>query len=336
MKKFSALAIFMSLVMLLSSCEEARSEPASSSQAIVHPTVSIGVSLFDLDDNYISLINAELQEIDYDDNTLKIEIRSSEGDSDLQLSEVINLISMGVDVIAVNLVDVENAVTICNHAKAAQIDVVFFGAKPPLDSLAEFDNYIWLGTSEANSGSLQAEMAITDFNNGNVADKNGDGVMQYLLLKGEEENPITTQRSEALTAALSAAGAVMLAEAETDWSAESAMMQSEEWLNANMLTQADVVFCNSDGIALGVIELLKQTEESVAVYGIDAIPQAIDIIDDGILMGTVYNDPYLMAEAVAMVSANIAREYQPTEYTRLTADSPTEITIPVGEVKPKI
>ncbi len=334
MFKFAAVAVLISFSLLLSSCNNTQQESISSSRDEEQPIISVGVSFADFNDNYYSLIMSELSEIDYDDNSLKIEFLDAAGDSNQQQDDIQYLISLGVDVVAVNLIDESYAESVCNYARAAEIQVLFFGAKPLEAGLPEYDNYVYLHINEADLGTLQAQMAISDFNTEVIADKNGDGVLQYLLLKGELENPITAERSEAVVASLNTINSSMIAEANTDWSTDSARKQCEAWQESAELLNAEAIFCNSDGIALGVIEMLKEYELSIPVYGIDAIPQAIDIIDDGQLMGTVYNDPYEMAEAISMVAANMARGYELVESTALTAVSPTEVTVPVAAIKP--
>ncbi len=330
MNKNTVVTVLVVISLLFSGCSEQSSQPqsASSTQTADLPTVGIGFSFGDLDDNYLSVVKQGLEEQDEADDSIGFVFTDAAGDDALQIQEIQNLLEMGLDVIAVSLEDVDDAATICNLAKATEVEVVFFGNQPSAELLSEYDNYRYVGIDYEMEGQLQADMAITAFNNADINDNNGDGVMQYLLLKGEEQNPLATKRSDSLNAAATAATAQLVAEADTDWSISMATQQTESWINDGTMAGVDVIFCNSDSIALGVIEAITASQMDVAIYGIDAIPQAIDAIDNGELDGTVYNNPYIMAEAISTVAANLARDFAPTENSDLTENDRVILVAP--------
>ncbi len=306
--------IFSLISFLLTGCNSAAE--GSSSDASAVSNVEIGVCIDDFNDNYLSVVKIGLEEIDSADDSISITILNAEGDAELQQQQLETLLSQGVDVVAVSIADPETTAMFCALAEAEEKNIVFFGNTPSAEQLADYDNYTNVLADENSAGRLQAELALEHYENGIMLDKNNDGVMQYLLLKGEEGNTISLVRSESVIETLDEADAELLGQISTDWSTDNTVDRLTELQNEIDLSSVEAILCNSDGIALGALEFLSSTENSVAIYGIDAIPQAVDAVKSGSLFGTIYNDPYRMAEVVSDTSVDIARDVPAFEGTR--------------------
>ncbi len=310
MKKITALAVV--ICVLLTSCN-AGADPSQVSSTVNAEPVYIGTSFGDLDDNYLSVVKSELENIDSADSLLTIEYSDAAGSADTQLSQIQTMLSNDIDVLMVNLLDVNDAAIICDLALTNELSVVFFGDAPPIELLDGYDNYSYVGVEQSAIGQLQAEMALDDLTDAKITDKNNDGALQYILVKGQEGNPLTSERSEAVIATLNDNGATLVAEAYCDWSSELAQKQMESWLLDAEISGADAVLCNSDSMAIGAVQAINAADLDMAVYGIDSIPQAVELIANGDMTGTIYDDPYKMAKSVCEIAADIARGNSVTE-----------------------
>ncbi|MCL1981734.1 MAG: substrate-binding domain-containing protein, partial [Clostridiales bacterium] len=58
--------------------------------------------------------------------------------------------------------------------------------------------------------------------------------------------------------------------------------------------KVDVIFCNNDGMALGAYQAIvaagRTVGEDIYLVGVDALAEAVDMVHDGRMTGTVLND----------------------------------------------
>ena len=71
----------------------------------------------------------------------------------------------------------------------------------------------------------------------------------------------------------------------------------------------EVVFCNNDGMALGAATAIqtagRKVGEDIYLLGVDALPEAIDLIRDGDMTGTVLNDHIGQSHAAVDVAVKL-------------------------------
>lgn len=84
------------------------------------------------------------------------------------------------------------------------------------------------------------------------------------------------------------------------------------------------LIANNDEMAIGAIEALEQygynlgdESKEIIVVGVDAIPEAQELIRKGLMAGSVLQDPYEMAKAIYAIGLNVFQGNDPllgTEY----------------------
>ncbi len=295
--------IFILVALFLTSCTETAPPESAVTSDIEKAPVSVGVSLCNLDDNYISIVKQAIEGTD--DGTLTVTVTDAEGSASTQTTQIEQLIEDGAEVLLVSLNNTDSAAAVATLAATAEMKVIFIHRQPAPEVLSQHENALYIGVSEAQAGTLQAEIALADFAKNPTADQNGDGVMQYVLIKGEGANPLTDLRSQSVITALNEGGGEGLAQLTADWNTEEATNQM-----LNLLTDTappEVIVCNSDSMALGALAALKSQGISARVFGIDAIPQALDAIKAGDMAGTVYNNPYTLSDTALATAAALAR-----------------------------
>ena len=84
----------------------------------------------------------------------------------------------------------------------------------------------------------------------------------------------------------------------------------------------EVVISNNDSMAIGAIEALQEQgynngdkTKIIPVVGVDAIPEAQKLIKEGIMTGSVLQDPSAMADALYAVGMNLVYNRNPLEGT---------------------
>ena len=134
-------------------------------------------------------------------------------------------------------------------------------------------------------------------------DKNGDGVIQYLMFEGEAGHQDAIVRTEYSVNTLMQQGIPMekLSYAIANWSraeAQSKMMQ----FYPEFQDRIELILSNNDDMALGVLDAYAKIglpkDKRPFIYGIDGTVVGLEAVKKGNLMGTVYNDEQGQAKAL--------------------------------------
>ena len=82
----------------------------------------------------------------------------------------------------------------------------------------------------------------------------------------------------------------IIAEQTANWDRAEAMTLMENWLQ--MGDQIDGVVAQNDEMAIGALKAIQAAnkQDSIKVVGIDAIADALTLVESGELIGTVYQD----------------------------------------------
>ena len=313
--------------------EAATTEEATKEEAPATSDIKASVFWYDEADVYLSTVrtalNAELEAagIAYDN-------QFAASNQSTQIEQIKTAIAGGSNLLIVNVVTSgapDTAQDIIDIA--GDIPVIFFNRAIGTDGsddtlLGENATACFIGTDAPEAGHMQGKM-IGDYlvANYDTVDKNGDGVISYAMMKGQEGNVEADFRTkygvEDANAILKEAGKAELKyfdEANTscyqvdqdgNWSAKAA----KEYMDTNFVTyneaagnMIELVICNNDGMAEGVVATLqekgynKDGAHVVPVFGVDATENAIALIAEGAMIGTVKQDAEGMASAIAQTA----------------------------------
>jgi len=221
-----------------------------------------------------------------------------------QNEQVDQFLDKGYDVICVNIVDRTAAAVIIDKAQGAGVPVVFFNREPVEEDLNRWEYAYYVGTRADEAGRIQGGLVLDAWRAGPAAlDRNGDGVLQYVMLEGEPGHQDSLLRTEHSVRTLTAAGVSMekLSNHAADWQRGPAKIRMQRWLE-ELGDAIEVVFANNDDMALGAIDALEATgrplEDWPLIVGIDATEPALEAVADGQLYGTVFNDSRGQAQAI--------------------------------------
>jgi methyl-galactoside transport system substrate-binding protein len=262
----------------------------------------IGVAIYKFDDTFMSYTRKAIEK-NAQGKAVIITV-DSQNAQPIQNNQVDQFISKKMRALAINPVERTAARVIIDKAMAADIPVVFLNREPFAEDMAKWDKVYYVGARAENSGTMQGEIVAEYWKAHPETDKNGDGVMQYIMLKGEPGHQDTDLRTEFSIKAILAAGlkAQLLAEDTAMWD-RSRAVEKMDALYARFGNAIEVVFCNNDDMALGVIDSLRNIgfftgERFLPVVGVDATPPALQALSEGALLGTVLNDAQNQGKAV--------------------------------------
>lgn len=330
MKRYLALVLVLILTMsLFAGCGE---KPQETSGGDVAETPTIGVTIYKYDDNFMSFVRRAIEK--NAEGTALLELNDSQNDQGKQNEQVDLMISKGVDSLAINLVDPQAAATIIEKAKAADTPLVFFNKEPSATDMASYDKCWYVGTTSAESGIIQGELIVDAWKANPEWDKNGDGIMQYVLLKGEPGHPDAEARTTFSVSTVTDAG-IKVEELELQtgmWDTVKAKELMDTWLSKHG-DAIEFVIANNDGMALGAVSSLQAEgyftgDKFMPVVGVDAIPDVLTKIEEGTMIGTVLNDAANQGKATVDLARNVAQGKDPLDGTDWVLDETKAVRVP--------
>ena len=248
--------------------------------------IRIGVSLYRADDTFIGNIRSELEKRakEYEQETgikVTLDIQDAKGNQYVQNKQVERFISLGCDTLCVNPVDRTTSSGIIDAAAAADIPVVFFNRQPVEEDMDRWDRLYYVGADAKESAVLEAEIVADQYEKDPASlDKNGDGVISYVLLEGESNHQDSLIRTEWSVQTLKDRGVPIekITGGIANWERSQASALMEQWLELYPDT-IELVLSNNDDMALGAIDALDRAGgKKISVVGIDGTTQGQDAV----------------------------------------------------------
>ena len=298
---------------LLMGCNGQQSkEPEEAITLSSYNDTKVGVCIYQLSDNFMSLFQEELISFLVSKGFSKdnIIVYGSANSETVQLSQVEELIKEGVSALIINPVNSSVVPSITDMAVAANIPLVYVNREPSGDEESRWESFgldvTYVGCDARQSGIYQGEI-LMDVGL-DTLDKNGDGVLQYFMIEGAPENSDAGYRTMYSVSTIKNAGIEMecLLDEVGNWELERAETIVGEALREALVPE--IIICNNDAMALGAIDALKAfgyvPGRDVYVVGVDALPEALTAIEEGTLSGTVFNDYILQSHKAATAVMN--------------------------------
>ena len=280
-----------------------------------------------------------------------------------QTDQITTAIATGTDLLAVNIVETGAdgiAQNVVDQAKAAGIPLLFFNRSVSEDVVKSYDKCCFVGTNYEQAGIMQGDM-IGDYllANYDAYDLNGDGVISYVMFKGQEDNQEAIARTkygqENADAKLVAAGKPPLKFYDESNAQKYLVDQAGTWsrqvaqdymttilaqYNMDAGNMVELVIANNDEMALGAMQALQQAgynngegTTTIPVFGVDATADAVAAIDAGTMAGTIKQDAEGMAEAIATIAANMiaGKDMYEGLNENFTVENDWKVVIPYAE-----
>ncbi|MDR0357465.1 MAG: galactose ABC transporter substrate-binding protein [Clostridiales Family XIII bacterium] len=311
------LALAMAMSFALSACgnkDKGDDAADSGDSGDAAASVLVGSCIYKFDDTFMTGVRNQMQAT-ADELGADLEIVDSQNKQPTQNEQVDTYITKGVNALAINAVDRTAAGPILDKAKAADIPIVFLNREPEADVMQSYDKVWYVGAKAEESGTMSGEIIVDYFKAHPEADKNGDGIIQYVMLQGEPGHQDATLRSEFSITAIKDAGFGVenLGTDTAMWDKAKGTDLMTNFIASNGLDKIEAVLANNDDMGLGAIEALKaegynkgDADKYIPVVGVDATAPALEAMKDGSLLGTVLNDAVNQGRATVNISVAAA------------------------------
>lgn len=327
MKKLIALALTLAMCLTMV-CGIASAEEAV-------------VSWYTFGDVYLTSVRTALDAA-FAEKGINVTDKDSNANQQTQTDDINTALVTGANAIVINLVEsgaIGTAENLMNTVAAQGVPAVFFNRAVSTDDaeaqalFGSYDKSVFIGTKFEEAGMMQGTM-IGEYvlANYEAMDLNGDGVISYVMFKGDEANQEAILRTkygvENADAVLTAAGKPALQYYDANATTKYLVDMNGTWSNtasfeymSTILAQyneangnmVELVICNNDDMALGAINALTNVgyntgvegDKVIPVFGVDATDAAKELIAAGRMVGTIKQDAVGMADAVATITANL-------------------------------
>ncbi|MBW5409203.1 galactose/glucose ABC transporter substrate-binding protein MglB [Brachyspira hampsonii] len=296
--------------------------------------IEIGITIYRYDDAFISFMRRNIETML--NGKAKFVMNDSENDQVKQNDQVDAAIQRNVDALAINLVDSTSASFMINKIKPTGIPVIFFNKEPSKEDMMLYDKAWYVGTLSEESGNIQGDIVVKSWQANPSWDKNGDGKIQYVLLKGEAGHPDAEARTERIKAVLNDNGITIeqLDEQTANWDILQAQTAADAWIE-KYGNSIEFIFSNNDAMALGALKSIQKqgynigdSNKFIPIVGVDAIPEIIEEIKKGTVVGTVLQSPKDQAKAVVDMVINAANGKDVLSGTEYKLDDVKAVRVP--------
>ncbi len=293
----------------------------------------IGIAVYDRSDtfmgNYIGELEDKIEQMKILGKKVSYEIYDAEGISSRQEKQLQEMYAQDYDVMLVNLVEPVSAASVLNDAKDADIPVILFNREIDEKDLKISKNVWYVGTDARAAGVMQGEL-LKDLwkKQSETLDWNGNGMLDYVLVEGEESHFDAIRRTSGFLEAgaelpLNQKGNI-LAEWKRGLAYEKFAALDEETVQ-----NVEAVICNNDDMALGVYDYYKEKNLKLPVIiGINNSEEMHQKIMAGEMYGTIDNKMEdQVAEICRLMQAILEKDtesYQKVWYSTTEAVVKTE------------
>jgi inositol transport system substrate-binding protein len=276
MKKILAILLVLVLALgMFTACGGGAEEEAPADGG----TKTIGFASCNLNDTFqtyvVDAATAKAQELGY-----KLDVQDAQEDVVKQQDQVNTMIQQGYDAIMVVPVDTAAMGPITDAVTAAGIPLVYvnrnpFGTENPPEGV------YYVGSQEIVAGQLQGQFLVDK-----MGTKGGVGILMGIL-----SNEGAVKRTEGNEEVLAQYPDIkILAKESGEWQYDKGMSITENWLTAYG-KDLNAILANNDGMAIGALQALEAAgRDDVIVVGVDAIPDAVNLVAEGKLDATVLQD----------------------------------------------
>lgn len=272
----------------------------------------IGVTIYSSDDVFANYIKVNLDKA-YS-GKVKYIISDSKNSQITQNGQIDQYISKGAKVLVINLVDTYAADTIIDKVKEQNIPIIFYNKAPAKSSMDSYKKVWYVGTYSEEAANMQGKIVVNSWNANPSWDKNGDGKIQCVILQGEPGHYDTEIRTKNVISFIENSGleVEVLYQKTAMWDKERAKIIVDEWMSDNSNSNLEYIIANNDSMALGALNSIQSigyntgdSNKYIPIVGIDAINEVVDEIANGNIVGTVLNDSFSQAKAVADLSLSL-------------------------------
>ena len=193
-----------------------------------------------------------------------------------------------------------------------------------------FDNAYSVGSSPEAVPALQSKMIVDQWKKHSEWDKNGDGKIQFGLIRGKEGSANDNLRKTVPNKIISAGIEVQrINEGIANWNREEGKALVDGWIKSGDIDKMEIIISGSDDMALGALDALREAKKPVPpIFGFNAVKEAQEAIKTGEFGGSLLRDFTGHGKMAYKVAENLALGKSPIDGIDAELEGGTTINLP--------
>lgn len=276
----------------------------------------LGAGIYSSSDNFNSYIGKAIENASK--GVFQTNIEDGQNDQSTQNNQVDTMLAKGAKAIALSVVDTTSASVLIQKVKdAGNIPIIFFNKEiTDQDLLATYDKVYQVTSTGGDYGaSIQGQMVVDYWKAHPEADKNGDGKIQLIVLMGDPGHTAAQPRADYVKSTIEDAGIeIVLLEQDTGkWDTAVAKDKMDAWIS-KYGDEIEFIIAGNDAMALGALQSIEaagfnnegtDSDKYIPIIGIDALPEVLDRIESGEMIGSVLQDAKTQGEMIVKMASNL-------------------------------
>lgn len=245
--------------------------------------ITIGFIPMTLNNEYfITMVNGAEQKAAEMGVKLEVQAGQSHASAEEQLQIIENMITSGVDAICIVPSSSEGLITALRKCEEANIPVINLDTRLNAELLESsgLKPVPFIGTDNYSGAKIAGEYAITQLE---------EGTKVAILTGIEGQENAAFRRNGFFDAASEYLDVV--AEQTAKWEVDEGYIVTQNILQAN--PDLEFMFASNDGMAIGALRAIQEADkqDAIQVIGFDAVSEALNLVKEGKLLGTVAQFP---------------------------------------------
>ena len=228
---FSMIAVIVIICLFIVAGNGAKKEAASKE-------IRVGLLLYRGDDTFISTLRSYIEEKakEYERKEgikVTLDILDAKSNQNTQNNQVDRMLELGCDALCVNIVDRFAASVVIDKAMAADVPVIFFNREPVEEDMNRWEKLYYVGADAKDSAVFEGRILVDAYKKDSSSlDRNGDGIVSYVLLEGESNHQDSLIRTEWSIQTLKDGGVPLekITGGIASWERSQASAMMEQWL----------------------------------------------------------------------------------------------------------
>lgn len=260
----------------------------------VHADISIGVSMSQFDDAWLSVLRRDLSDAAAArPEGVKLQFVDARADVNRQVDQEQDLVSKHVDALIVNPVDTAATAMLTKAAVDARIPLIYINRRPDDEKLPE--GVVTVSSDDVEAGRMQMQFLAERLN----------GKGDIVVLLGDLANNATYSHKKGVQEVLKKYPDIKIIEEQSGaWQRQKGMDLVNDWLTQGR--HFDAVLSYNDEMGIGAAMALKQAgvpPGKILITGSDGTPDGLFAVKNGSLSVSLYQDA--KAQAAAAIDAGV-------------------------------
>lgn len=304
--------------------EETEAEEPAESSVDAGDLPILGAGIYSSTDNFNSYIAKAISGAS--EGVFQVNVDDGQMDQSTQLNQIDTALAKGAVAICVSVVDLTAAPAIIQKCQdAGDVPVIFFNKEvTDKEVVASYDNLYQVTSTGGDYGAaIQGEMIVDYWNAHPEMDKNGDGKLQIINIMGDPGHTASQPRADYVESTITDAGIeIEVLERDTGmWDTAKAKEKMDAWVS-KYDDEIEIVICANDAMALGALQSIEaagfnmegaESEKYIPVIGIDALPEMLEKIESGEVIGSVLQDASTQGKVIVAIANNVSQGKDPLD-----------------------